>query len=127
MVSCVGQNFQGALDFKVRNDDGTGPGQPSGDQCLQAGRVPKYHRVAGDSGLAHPVWIKIKRDIRYVFLVEHARQILSAATVAANDDMFVGLDRLARNGGHLQGLLQPFAADPFQNDLVAVHDDKWRG
>ena len=130
-VGCVGagmaQHLECTGDVEVGHDDGAGPGQAGRNQRLQARRVAKHHRIASGRGLAHAVRVEVQRHVRNALGFEHAREVLPAPPVAADDDVLARVDGLAGNGGHLQRLLQPLAADEFHHDAVAVHHDERRG
>ena len=123
----VGQHLQRARHVEVGDDHRAGARQAGRHQRLQPRRVAEHHRVAGRGGLAHAVGVQVERHVGNAFALEHARQVLAAAAVAADDHVLVGVDRLARDGGHLQRLLQPLAGHQLHHDAVAVHDDEGRG
>ena len=123
----VGQHLEGGGHVDVGHHHGTGAHQAGRHQGLQAGGVAIHHRVAGGSGLAHPVGVQVQRHVGNAFALQHARQVLAAAAVAADDDVLAGVDGLARNGGHLQRLLHPVAGHQLHHDAVAVHDEEGRG
>ena len=125
--ACIGQHLERAGGVQVGHHHGAGTRQTSGHQRLQAHRVAKHHRVAGGSGLPHPVRVQVQRHVGNAFALQHVTQILATAAIAADDHVFAGVDGLARNRGHLQRLLQPLAGDELHHDAVAVHDDERGG
>jgi hypothetical protein len=127
MRTRVVKNFQRALEFHIGDNDCACARQTRRHEGLQPRRVAENHRVPGCGRLPHPVRVEVERHVGNAFTFQHARQVLATAAIAANNDVLVGVDRLARDGGHLQGLLEPFAGDQLHDDAVAVHDDEWRG
>ena len=127
MGAGVRHDLEGAGHVQVGDDHRAGTGQAGRHQRLQPGGVAEHHRVAGGSGLAHAVRVQVQRHVGDTFTLQHARQVLAAAAIAADDDVAVGVDRLAGDGGHLQRLLQPLGGHQLHHDAVAEHDDEGRG
>ena len=98
----IGQHLQCAGCVQVGHHHSAGTRQSGGHQRRRPDCVAKHHRLAGGGGLAHTVRVQVERNIWNVFGVEHAAQVLAATAITANDHVFVGVDGLACNAGHLQ-------------------------
>ncbi|KAF1060876.1 MAG: hypothetical protein GAK39_06079 [Variovorax sp.] len=127
MGARVRQHLHRARHVEVGHDHRAGARQARGHQRLQPRRVAEHHRVAGRGGLPHAVGIEVERHVGDALALEDACQVLAAAAVAADDHVARGVDRLARDRGHLQRLLQPVAGHQLAHDRVAVHHDEGRG
>ena len=78
-------------------------------------------------GLAHALRIEVERDVAHALRVEQAREALAVASVAEDDDVALGLDRLHRDAMQLERAQHPFRARQAQHDAVARRDEERRG
>ena len=101
----VGKHFQGAGGIQVRHHDRTGPRQTGCDQRLQTHCVTKNHRITCCCCLTHPIRVQVQRDVRNAFVFQQAAQVLTAAAITANDDVFIDTHGFAGNCCHLQRLM----------------------
>ncbi|MDT4861236.1 hypothetical protein FQZ97_958340 [compost metagenome] len=88
----VVQHLERAGRLDVGDHHRAGAVQAGGDQGLQARGIAEDDRIPGGSGLAHAVGIQIERHVGNAFGLQQPRQVLAAASVAADDHVLVGVD-----------------------------------
>ena len=87
------QDLQRRRRVVVADDDRAGARQPRGHQALQARRIAEDDALASGRRLAHAVGVEVEGDVGDLLRLEQARQVLAAATEAADDDVRLGVDR----------------------------------
>ena len=106
----VAQYRHARMQIGVSDDDSLRAREPGGHQYLAATGIAVDDALAGSDRGAHALRIHVQRNEADILGVEQAREILSAAAIAAHNHVMVFAERLHGDVVHLLGAPRPFAA-----------------